>query len=144
MVRLIFATLKHRQQTLMDANVLLLRLHHPDALLSHLVDDAENVDAVVLAVELLEYSVQSDEGAGPSHARRAVDDDGTLLGAHAFPEGPHEPHKGLGGLGNPEIGPRREMEVAYGSDSVAAHDPELGHVPVGVVALIHDGHLNIS
>ena len=42
----------------MDADVLLLGLHHPDSLLAHLVDDAEDVDAVVLVVQLLEKRQQ--------------------------------------------------------------------------------------
>ena len=46
----------------MDADILLLSLHHPDALLAHLVDDPEDVDNVVLA-NPLQDPVQRNEGA---------------------------------------------------------------------------------
>lgn len=55
-------TLQHRQQTLMYADVLLLRLHHPHALLAHRVHDAEDVH-VVRDEDLLQDAVQADERA---------------------------------------------------------------------------------
>lgn len=58
MVGLVFPAFQDRQQALVDADVLLLGLHHPDSLLAHLVDDAEDVDAVVLVVQLLEKRQQ--------------------------------------------------------------------------------------
>ena len=57
MVRLVLAAFEDGKKALVDANVLLLSLHHPDPLLSHLVDDAEDVDTVVLAIELLKRLV---------------------------------------------------------------------------------------
>ena len=57
MVGLVFPAFQDRQQALVDADVLLLGLHHPDSLLAHLVDDAEDVDTVVLAIELLKRLV---------------------------------------------------------------------------------------
>jgi hypothetical protein len=53
MVRLVLAAFEDCKETLVDADVLLLRLHHPHALLPHLVDDAEDVDAVVFPDQLL-------------------------------------------------------------------------------------------
>ena len=46
----------------MDANVLLFSLDHPDTLLAHLVNDAEDVDNVVFA-DPLQDPVQGNEGA---------------------------------------------------------------------------------
>ena len=43
---LVLLSFEHREQALMDADVLLLRLHHPDSLLPHLVDDPEDVHRV--------------------------------------------------------------------------------------------------
>ena len=54
MVRLILTAFEDGKQALVDADVLLLSLDHPDSLLAHLVDDAEDVDAVVLVVQLLQ------------------------------------------------------------------------------------------
>ena len=42
---------------------------------------------------------------------------------------------------HPEVRPRGEVEVLDGPDGVAAHHPELGHVPVGEVGLVQDGDL---
>ena len=58
MVRLVFPALHDSQETLVDADVLLLRLDHPDSLLSHLVDDPEDVHAVVLTDQLLQGNRQ--------------------------------------------------------------------------------------
>ena len=53
MMRFVLAAFEDGEETLVDADVLLLRLHHPHALLPHLVDDAEDVDAVVFPDQLL-------------------------------------------------------------------------------------------
>ena len=49
-------------QNLVNANVLLFSLDHPDALLPHLVDDPEDVDDIVFA-DPLQDPVQGNEGA---------------------------------------------------------------------------------
>ena len=63
----ILLALQHGEQTLVDADVLLLRLHHPHPLLPHLVDDPEDVDHVVLP-DALQDSVQSNHRSTPAHA----------------------------------------------------------------------------
>ena len=39
--------LEHAEEALVDADVLLLRLHHPHPLLPHLVHDAVNVNNII-------------------------------------------------------------------------------------------------
>ena len=51
----------------MDANVLLFSLDHPDTLLAHLVNDAEDVDNVIFA-DPLQDPVQSNEGAASANS----------------------------------------------------------------------------
>ena len=58
MMRLVLAAFKDGEETLVDADVLLLSLHHPHALLPHLVDDAEDIDAVVFPDQLLKKESQ--------------------------------------------------------------------------------------
>ena len=50
--RVVLLALQHGEEALVDADVLLLGLHHPHALLAHLVDDAEDVHHVAV-VDLL-------------------------------------------------------------------------------------------
>jgi hypothetical protein len=63
--------LQDRQQALVDTNVLLLGLDHPNALFTHRVDYAENVD-VVGYEDLLQDAIQADEGTGATHAGAAT------------------------------------------------------------------------
>ncbi len=56
--------LQGSQDALVDANVLLLRLHHPDALAAHLVDDSEHVD-VVLRFPRQKVRSSSESSNGP-------------------------------------------------------------------------------
>ena len=70
----------------MNADVLLLSLHHPHPLLPHLVHDAEDVHHVVLP-DALQDPVQGYHGARPSHPGAAVDDDGSLFRADTVTEG---------------------------------------------------------
>jgi len=86
----ILLALQHGQEALMDADVLLLSLNHPDAFAPHLVDDAEDVDDVGVN-DLLDEPVQRDESARAADAGGAVDHDGPHLGNDALPEGAHEP-----------------------------------------------------
>ena len=57
-------------QNLVNANVLLFSLDHPDTFLAHLVDDAENVDYVVLS-DSLQDPVQGNEGPTSSNTGAA-------------------------------------------------------------------------
>jgi hypothetical protein len=116
--------LQDRQQALVDTNVLLLGLDHPNALFTHRVDYAENVD-VVGYEDLLQDAIQADEGTGATHAGAAVDHDGALVGSDSLPEGSHEPHQSVGWVGHAEIGPRGEMEVTDHSLLVAPAHHEL-------------------
>ena len=95
----------------MDANVLLLSLHHPDALLSHRPYDPENVH-VIGDDDLLQNAVQRDERARSSHARTAMHHNGLLVSAHSVPERSHEPGQSLGRIWHTEIGPCRKVEVS--------------------------------
>ncbi len=96
---------------------------------------------VYFIVSYLQDSVERDERAWPADSGGAVNDDGPLLGADPFAEGAHEPDERLRRFRNAEIRPRREVEVTDGADGVAAHDPELGDVPVREVTLVQDCHL---
>ena len=49
---LVLLALQHGEKTLMNTNVLLLRLDHPNTLLSHLVDDTEDVNNIVFSYPL--------------------------------------------------------------------------------------------
>ncbi len=89
----------------------------------------------------LEDSVECDESSGPADSGGTVNNDRPLLSADPFSERPDKPDESLWWFGNSEIRPRREVEVPDGPDGVAAHDAELGHVPVGEVALVQDCHL---
>ena len=51
------------------------------------------------------------------------------------------PNECLGRLGDPEVWPGCEVEVSDGPHRVSAHHPELVNVPVGVMRLVEDGHL---
>ena len=53
---------REQRANLVNANVLLFSLNHPDTFLAHLVDDPEDVDHVVLA-DALQDPVQSNERA---------------------------------------------------------------------------------
>ena len=52
MTLLVFFTLEHSEQALMDTNILLLCLHHPHSLLSHLEDNTENIYHIVFSYPL--------------------------------------------------------------------------------------------
>ena len=56
----------------MYADILLFSLNHPDTLLAHLVDNAKNVDYVVLS-DALEDPVQGNEGPTPSNTGTATE-----------------------------------------------------------------------
>lgn len=99
----------------MDANVLLFSLHHPHALFAHIVHDAEDVHILCAARYLLDDAVQCDEGTGSPYSRAAVHHDGPLVGAHTLAEGAHEAHQRLRRVRHPEVWPRREVEVSYGT-----------------------------
>ena len=58
---------REQRVNLVDANILLLSLDHPDTLLTHLVDDPEDVDNVVFA-NPLQDPVQSNEGAASANS----------------------------------------------------------------------------
>lgn len=98
----------------MDADVLLLRLYHPDPLLPHRPDDTEDVD--VLGHEnLLQYPVEGDEGATTADTGTAMDDYGPLIGPDAFPKRAHEPRQCLGRTRNAKVWPGSKVEVLYHS-----------------------------
>ena len=58
-------------QNLVNANVLLFSLDHPNTLLSHLVDDPEDVDDVVFA-DPLQDPVQGNEGATSANSSTEI------------------------------------------------------------------------
>ena len=89
----------------------------------------------------LQNSVKCDESSGSANSGGTMNNDRPLLSADPFPECPDKPDESLRWFRNSEIRPRREVEMPDGPDGVAAHDPELGHVPVREVALIQDCHL---
>ena len=62
---------REQRVNLVDANVLLFSLDHPDTLLAHLVNDAEDVDDVVFA-DPLQDPVQSNEGAASANSSTEV------------------------------------------------------------------------
>ena len=96
---------------------------------------------IYFIVSYLQDSVERDERPWPAHSGRAVNDDRPLLGADPFAESAHESDERLRRFRNAEIRPRREVEVTDRADGVAAHDPELGDVPVREVTLVQDCHL---
>lgn len=83
--------LEHGHEALVDADVLLLGLHHPDALAAHGVHHAEHVQAVGVRRQLLQRAVQRDERARAAHARAAVHDHGPRVRRAALAERAHEP-----------------------------------------------------
>ena len=89
---------------LVNADVLLFCLHHPNPLFPHLINYSKNVDDVG-PKDCLQDSVEGDEGSGASHSGWAVDHHRTLLGGHALPEGAHEAHQGLRWLRNAKVWP---------------------------------------
>ena len=56
----------------MDADILLFGLNHPDTLLAHLVDNAKNVDYIVLS-DALQDPIQGNEGAAPANPGTATE-----------------------------------------------------------------------
>lgn len=110
--------LQHSQEALVDANILLLRLDHPNPLLPHRPDDPKDVD-VFRYQYLLQYSVESDEGTTATHTGAAMDDYGPLIRPDSFPERSHEPGQSLGWTGYAEVWPSGEVEVLYHSLYVA-------------------------
>ena len=52
------------------------------------------------------------------------------------------PDEYLRRLGHAEVRPGGEVEVSDGAHRVAPHHPELVNVPVRVVGLVQDGHLD--
>lgn len=119
--------LQHSQQALVDTDILLLRLHHPHALLSHVVHNAEDVHVLGAPRDLLDDAVQCDEGARAAHARAAVHHDGPLVGPHALAEGAHKAHQRLRGVRDAKVRPRREVEVSYGTLSFSLKSQTLIH-----------------
>ena len=61
---------REQRANLVNANVLLFSLNHPDTFLAHLVHDSENVNDVVLS-DSLQDSIQGYEGSAPSNASTA-------------------------------------------------------------------------
>ena len=53
------------------------------------------------------------------------------------------PDKGLRRLWDSEVRPCCEVEMSDCADRVSAHHPELVDVPIGVVRLIQDRHLDV-
>lgn len=102
----------------MDADVLLLRLDHPDSLLPHRPDDSEDVN-VLRYENLLQYSVKGDEGAATTYAGTAMNYYRPLIGPNTFPERSHEPRQGLRWTGNAEIRPGGKVKVLYHSLYIA-------------------------
>lgn len=66
--RLVVFALQNGQKALVNADVLLFRLDHPDPLFAHAPDDTENVDRVRPVVERLQNPIQGDESARTSDA----------------------------------------------------------------------------
>lgn len=138
--RLQVLALEHGHQALVDADVLLLRLHHPHALAPHGVHHAEDVQRVGVRRQLLQRRVQRDEGARAAHARAAVHDHGPRVGRAALAEGAHEAGQRGGRVGHAEVRPRREVEVLEHALLRAATQHELRHGPVGVARLVQRRH----
>jgi hypothetical protein len=63
---LVLVSFQHRQQTLMDTDILLFRLNHPYTLLTHRPHDAKNIH-VIRHLDLLQDPVQGDKGAGAAY-----------------------------------------------------------------------------
>lgn len=78
--------------------------------LAHGIDYAKDVH-IVGRIDLLQYAIQCDEGAGSANASAAVHQNGTLLGADAISERADETNERLGGIGYTKIGPCDEVEV---------------------------------
>lgn len=62
-------------------------------------------------MDLLQDTIEGDEGSRPANARTAVDDDGPRLLLNFVPEGPHEARERVGWVWHAEIWPRDEVEV---------------------------------
>lgn len=78
--------------------------------LAHGIDYAKDVH-IVGRVDLLQYAIQCDEGAGSANASAAVHQNGTLLGADSISECPNETDERLGRIGYTKVGPCDEVEV---------------------------------
>ena len=78
----------------MNADVLLLGLNHPHSLLPHLVDDAKDVDHVVLP-DSLQDPVDGDHGSRSSDSGAAVNNDRSLLRTHTLAECSHKSVMGI-------------------------------------------------
>lgn len=98
----------------MDANVLLLSLHHPDTFLTHRPHDSEYVH-VVGDGDLLQDSIQRNKRTRATHTGTTVHHDGLLVRADSIPERPHESGKRLRWIWHTKVGPRRKVEVSNAS-----------------------------
>lgn len=136
-------SLQYSKQALMNANILLFSLNHPNSFFPHFINDSEDVNYIILPYALKD-SVQCDECSRSAHTSTTVNHNRSLLRTNSLAESAYEAHKGLWGFGNTKIWPRGEVEVANVPDSVPSHHPELAAVPVGEVALIQNSHLNVS
>lgn len=94
----------------MDADILLLRLYHPNTFLPHSANNAKYVDVIGYQY-LLQYPVESDESSAPPDTGAAMNNDRALVGPNAFPERADESREGLRRTWHPEIGPRCEVKV---------------------------------
>lgn len=136
--------LQHCHEALVDADVLLLRLDHPDALLAHGVHHAEDVDGVGVRGQLLQRTVQRDEGAGAAHAGRAVHHHGPRVGRAALAEGAHEARQRRRRVRHAEVRPRGEVEVLDHALLGAAAHHQLRHRPVGEAGLVEAGDGDVA
>ena len=75
---------------LMDADVLLFSLNHPNSLLPHLVHDPEDVDHVVLP-DSLQNPVDGNHGSWSANPSATVNNYWPLLGTNSLSECPHKP-----------------------------------------------------
>ena len=94
----------------MYADVLLLRLDHPDAFLPHCPDYSKDVD-VLRHQDLLKYSVQCDERTAAANTSAAMNDDRPLVWSDFLSERSNESSQRLRRIWYTEVRPRCEMEM---------------------------------
>jgi len=82
---IVFLALQDRQKTLVNANVLLLSLHHPNSFFSHLVHNTKYVHHVVFS-NSLKNSIKGYEGTRSSNSRTAVSNYRALFWANSLTE----------------------------------------------------------
>lgn len=102
--------LEHSQQTLVYANVLLLRLHHPHSLLPHGINNPKNIH-IIRNKYLLQYPVQGNERPTATHPRTAVHHNWTLIGSHSLPERTYKTRQRLRRTWHTKVRPRCKVEV---------------------------------